>query len=221
MRKGEEKRLELLNTAERLFCANGYEATSVQDILDVLHLSKGGFYHHFASKEEVLRALCSRRAERAAAYTAAALEAAEGAMERVNAILRGFLPLRPEETDFLAMLRPYITKPEGRAIAMVYQDALQASFLPLLRRELAAAAAAKVIYPPVKDAETVLLHLISHCWMEAVGTTAQDGGRRDALTLIGKYRRMAEVMLDAPYGSVELIRAEELDAAVRQLEAAL
>ena len=31
MRKGEEKRQELLNTAERLFCRHGYEATSVQE----------------------------------------------------------------------------------------------------------------------------------------------------------------------------------------------
>ena len=43
MRKGDEKRQEMLNVAERLFCLKGYEATSVQDILNVLHSSKGGF----------------------------------------------------------------------------------------------------------------------------------------------------------------------------------
>ena len=53
MRKGEEKRQELLNAAEKLFCAKGYEGTSVQDILNVAEMSKGGFYHHFASKEDV------------------------------------------------------------------------------------------------------------------------------------------------------------------------
>ena len=51
MRKGDEKRLELLNEAERLFCQHGYDKTSVQDILGATGLSKGGFYHHFASKE--------------------------------------------------------------------------------------------------------------------------------------------------------------------------
>ena len=58
MRKGEEKRQVLLNAAEKLFCQQGYEKTSVQDILNVLHISKGGFYHHFASKEDVMKALC-------------------------------------------------------------------------------------------------------------------------------------------------------------------
>ena len=50
MRKGDEKRQELLNTAERLFCRQGYEETSVQDLLNAASMSKGGFYHHFASK---------------------------------------------------------------------------------------------------------------------------------------------------------------------------
>ena len=34
MRKGDARREELLSTAERLFCAKGYEGTSVQDIID-------------------------------------------------------------------------------------------------------------------------------------------------------------------------------------------
>ena len=41
MRKGEAKRQEMLAAAERLFCTKGYDATSVQDILDVLRSLKG------------------------------------------------------------------------------------------------------------------------------------------------------------------------------------
>ena len=50
MRKGDEKRKELLQVAERFFCARGYEETSVQDIIDAAESSKGGFYHYFPSK---------------------------------------------------------------------------------------------------------------------------------------------------------------------------
>ena len=53
MRKGDEKRQAILDVAEKLFYTKGYEATSVQDILDVLDTSKGSFYHHFESKEQV------------------------------------------------------------------------------------------------------------------------------------------------------------------------
>ena len=55
MKKGELRRQEILDTAERLFLSRGYEQTSVQDILDEMGLSKGGFYHHFDTKMALLR----------------------------------------------------------------------------------------------------------------------------------------------------------------------
>ena len=44
----------LIATALRLFDKNGYPRTSVEDIVDGAGLTKGAFYHHFNSKEEVL-----------------------------------------------------------------------------------------------------------------------------------------------------------------------
>jgi len=216
MRKGEAKRQEMLAAAETLFCSKGYDATSVQDILDVLHASKGGFYHHFASKEDVLKLLCTQRAERAAAFTADALDVASGDMARINAVLYGFMPLRRDEVTFVRMLKPLIEKPEGRAMGMIYQDALSESFLPLLTKEIAFAAKNGTVCPPVKGMEGVVLHLVNRCWMEVLAEllrTAREGSRildvAGLLTLLERYRRAIEVMLDAPYGSVEIVRIEE------------
>ena len=39
---------------EAFFMKKGYENTSLDDILNTLKLSKGRFYHYFASKEEVI-----------------------------------------------------------------------------------------------------------------------------------------------------------------------
>ena len=52
MKKGDARRGELLAASEKLFYTKGYENTSVQDILDAVGFSKGGFYHHFDSKHE-------------------------------------------------------------------------------------------------------------------------------------------------------------------------
>ena len=41
MKKGDLRKQEILQTAEKLFCRKGYEQTSVQDILDQLKTSKG------------------------------------------------------------------------------------------------------------------------------------------------------------------------------------
>lgn len=48
------KKIELMRVAEKLFLEKGYEETSIDDILKASSLSKGGFYHYFKSKEEVL-----------------------------------------------------------------------------------------------------------------------------------------------------------------------
>ena len=48
----------ILEAAQRLFLEKGYENTTIQDIVDELGgLTKGAIYHHFKSKEEILRAL--------------------------------------------------------------------------------------------------------------------------------------------------------------------
>ena len=63
MKKGDDRKQMILETAERLFYEKGYEATSVQDILDALKLSKGGFYHHFESKLSLLEAIVEQKCE--------------------------------------------------------------------------------------------------------------------------------------------------------------
>ena len=45
---------EILRTAARLFQQQGYDATSMNDVAAALKLSKGGLYHHFQSKDEIL-----------------------------------------------------------------------------------------------------------------------------------------------------------------------
>jgi AcrR family transcriptional regulator len=45
---------EILRTAARLFQQRGYDATSMNDVAAALKLSKGGLYHHFQSKDEIL-----------------------------------------------------------------------------------------------------------------------------------------------------------------------
>lgn len=44
----------VLGVAVELFAEQGYDATSVAQIIDRAGLTKGGFYHHFASKDALL-----------------------------------------------------------------------------------------------------------------------------------------------------------------------
>ena len=56
-RKKDETRRSILASAQNLFKRKGYEATSVDEIVQAADLVKGTFYYHFDSKEQVLLSL--------------------------------------------------------------------------------------------------------------------------------------------------------------------
>lgn len=223
MRKGEEKRQELLAVAERLFCQKGYEATSVQDILDVLHTSKGGFYHHFASKEAVLSTLCQMRAERAGLRASSLLAETGDDLQRLNIVLHCFMPLRREEAPFMNMMLPLLQRPEGRALGLCYQEALAEVFMPLLDKELTRAYGHGAICPPVQDPAGVILHMVNRCWLDVAMYLIECVKRRQnhdmmsLLAILNRYRRCVEVLLDAPFGSIEILRVDEWEELAARL----
>ncbi|AZV45004.1 TetR/AcrR family transcriptional regulator [Peribacillus asahii] len=52
-----ERKQQVLKNAHQLFVEKGYQATSIQDILDYSGISKGTFYNYFSSKSELLKAI--------------------------------------------------------------------------------------------------------------------------------------------------------------------
>ncbi|SER23702.1 transcriptional regulator, TetR family [Gracilibacillus ureilyticus] len=59
----DERKNEILDTAERLFHTKGYEKCTINDILNEVGIAKGTFYYYFKSKQEVLDAVVSRYSE--------------------------------------------------------------------------------------------------------------------------------------------------------------
>jgi len=55
--RGKHRRQEILQAAGHLFSLRGYFHTSTTDILEAVAISKGAFYYHFRSKEELVAAL--------------------------------------------------------------------------------------------------------------------------------------------------------------------
>lgn len=59
-RRGEARKREILDTAEQLFAANGFDNTSTNDIINAVGIARGTLYHHFTSKEDILDAVIDR-----------------------------------------------------------------------------------------------------------------------------------------------------------------
>lgn len=62
----------LIDAARELFAADGYGATSLDDVVRTAGVTKGALYHHFAGKRDLFRAVFVREHERLAALVAAA-----------------------------------------------------------------------------------------------------------------------------------------------------
>ena len=58
-KRSETTRKHILEAALGCFSSKGYEATSVAEICEAAGVSKGAFYHHFATKQAVFLALLS------------------------------------------------------------------------------------------------------------------------------------------------------------------
>jgi TetR/AcrR family transcriptional repressor of nem operon len=82
-------REQIIEAADRLFYRQGYEHTSFAHIADAVQISRGNFYHHFKSKDEILDAVIAQRL----ANTQQMLDGWERAGEHPRERIRSFIHL--------------------------------------------------------------------------------------------------------------------------------
>lgn len=82
-------RNQIVEAADRLFYRQGYEHTSFSDIADAVRISRGNFYYHFKSKDEILDAVIRQRL----ATTEAMLELWESRSEVPADRIRSFIAM--------------------------------------------------------------------------------------------------------------------------------
>jgi AcrR family transcriptional regulator len=63
MTSDSKTRERIIDAADRLFYERGYEHTSFSAIADTVAISRGNFYYHFKSKDEILAGVIVRRFE--------------------------------------------------------------------------------------------------------------------------------------------------------------
>ncbi|GIZ11807.1 TetR/AcrR family transcriptional regulator [Pseudomonas sp. NCCP-436] len=84
----ESARGKLLQKAAHLFRSKGYERTTVRDLASAIGIQSGSIFHHFKSKDEILRAVMEETIIYNTALMRADLAAARGTRERLLALIR-------------------------------------------------------------------------------------------------------------------------------------
>lgn len=77
-RDGTATREKILDAAEACMLSRGFAGTSVDDILEAAGISRGTFFYHFATKDEMARTLVRRYAEEDAKLAEEFMAKAEG-----------------------------------------------------------------------------------------------------------------------------------------------
>jgi AcrR family transcriptional regulator len=94
-----DPRQEILRTAARLFQQQGYDGTSMNDVAAALKLSKGGLYHHFQSKDEILFNLMNHAMDITEEQVIAPVKSIANPEERLRALIRRHIAVVLSERD--------------------------------------------------------------------------------------------------------------------------
>jgi len=189
----------LLDAALRVIRSKGYSAATVDDICEAAGVSKGSFFHHFASKEDLAIAAAAHFSARAdAMFAAAGYHDTSDARERVlgyvdlrSALLRGELP------DFTCLLgtmvqETYATHPAIREAC----DELIRHHASDVAREIAGA---KEAYAPEAPWSAESLSLFTQAVIQGAFILAK--AQQDpavAADCLAHLRRYIETQLPAP-----------------------
>jgi len=106
MKKGEKRKLDLIQIAYRLFVSRGYEHTSVDEIIEEAGIAKGTYYYYFQSKEQMLEEVIGMMLQAEAEKAEAVLHTGLSVPEKIVGIIASIQPAREERTIDNALHRP-------------------------------------------------------------------------------------------------------------------
>jgi AcrR family transcriptional regulator len=105
-----------LDVAQRLVQTKGYEAMSIQDVLDELEASKGAFYHYFDSKQSLLEAVVDRFADGAMAGLSQVLSDPDvPALRKLEKVFAGIARWKADQKELVLAIME-VWNSDGNAI---------------------------------------------------------------------------------------------------------
>jgi len=224
MRKGEVRRQAIVDAANALFCSKGYLETTVDDILAALGCSKGSFYHYFDSKLGVLEAICESKVQRA--FDQYRETRVTSTREKLNTLLYWAQPFRPEEEDWLVVTLRLRLRGEGLVMDGAMRRAQRQLFKPEMENLLLIlneTGAAHISRPRVDDVVFEAYTAFSDEMGEVITQCARQGRSvvNDVTQVTEAARFLWERVLDLDYGTMELIRLDEMLPVLERVAARL
>jgi AcrR family transcriptional regulator len=221
VRKGDSRREQIIETAERLFYRGGYEQTSVQDIIDALAYSKGGFYHHFESKLALLTAICESRAEQTRRAAQSAVDACQGGpVDKLNALFESTSLYQENNLDYIGLLLRVAYREDGALMREKIKAYSLRANTPILDAIIADGVRKRIFFVPHANLASELILRLGAQFTDEIAFQLNARPTEDVflpmlLEKLELYRHAVERILEAPFGSVTLFSLDRLTIVCR------
>ena len=127
MKKGERRKNELIKIAYKKFLENGYEQTSVDEIIEAAQIAKGTYYYYFQSKEQMLEEVVEMMSAKGSERAAEVLKSDLSIPEKIVGIMLAYRPMADELT-----IQDTLNQPENILLHDRINKKLLANAVPLL-----------------------------------------------------------------------------------------
>ncbi|MFN2305684.1 MAG: TetR/AcrR family transcriptional regulator [Paracoccaceae bacterium] len=211
-----ERREEILDAAQVLFTKHGWEAVTVADVLAAAGISKGGFYHHFTAKDDLLAGIVTRMTKQGlAAAEIARREVTGNALARLNAFLTGSVRWKADNVEELRFFADVLAKPGNDILYRRVFDATAAAVVPVLQDMIAEGVSEGTfdVADPLLTAELIvaLSHGRRQVLDDAKALAASDIDRaaRELDKRMQAEGAICDRLLGLPPGSVDLPNPED------------
>ncbi|WP_299365578.1 TetR/AcrR family transcriptional regulator [uncultured Paracoccus sp.] len=202
----------ILDAAAQILATHGWDEITVNEILAAAGISKGGFYHHFSSKDDILAALVLRFADAAtAAATAGQGSSGAGFVDRLSAYLCGSLEWELDHAGEVISIVRLAQRAGNGALFLELARETERRTLPALKEILSEGLKSGAFEIEDVDMTADLILRISRTrWLRFIELqdAARAGDRAAALADLHRRRRAEqqayERLLDFPSGSIQL-----------------
>ena len=146
----------IVEAADTLFYQNGYAFTSFADIAKAVNISRGNFYYHFKTKDEILHAVIEKRLKNTEEMLASWQEQGNSPAQRIRCFIQILIanqakiklygcPVGTLTTEMAKLANPLAK--EAQKVFALFQDWLELQFVALGQNP--------------KDATQLALHLLA------------------------------------------------------------
>jgi AcrR family transcriptional regulator len=205
------KRKEIIDAAQRLVYAKGYEQMSIQDILNDLKISKGAFYHYYASKQALLEALIEQMVQDAEPMILPIVQDPQlSALEKVHGMFDASARWKTARKDYLLALMQGWYADENVLVREKALARMIKHFSPMLADIIRQGMAEGVMNTPFPDQTAdmafALLVSMGDAYMDLLaGNSSNHDELQRAIDLVEAYNNALERMLGAATGSLHLV----------------